>query len=155
QEYQNLFDRLVVTDKAAARKHLASALIAVRAIDAPQERISWTIPVVRRLRALGAEDQARDVLEKELLPLAKDLRAAHSTTYLCGFFGAEYCRYDLPVALKLVEKLESREGKRYAKAMAQNLADLNPAEAERILRTALDDPVLDYAVGKVAYHMVG
>lgn len=157
QAYQRLFLlRTVydaVTDEAVKRDLLAQALVAARTVPNPAHRVVCQGIIAEKLLDLG-DRQAAEQLVKETLPLAKELAPSDWSGYARSNFAETLCFFDLDAALAIVKEMKTDyEHDRHIGNIAHELANVRPADAERVLglcRTGWDFD--QYAV-RVCYRM--
>jgi hypothetical protein len=131
--YLDLYDALPAGKRAEKRALLNQAVVHSRAIKGNDHRIIQLGWAAKRSWALGEKDRATRLL-REGQKIAKELPTAAWAGYARGAFAEDLGLIDVPGALALIHDLkDSFEYARHHGNLAQKLAGVNPAEAERVL----------------------
>jgi hypothetical protein len=132
----DLHDLLPEAKKAERRKLLASALVACKGVTANDHRIIDLAWLARRYLALGDRKKAV-ALFKEGHAIAKELPTAGWAGYARAAFAVNLAMVDKEGASALLKELKDpREVVRHNVNLAERVAALNPALAEKVLRVA-------------------
>jgi len=117
------------------REILAEALVEARAIEDPSSRLIKLSRVAGGFADVEDHDAARSILA-EALELAEELPPVDLDAFVPGYCAVELAAYDLETALALVAEIPDRleaDPARHLASIAHELADRDPAAAERVL----------------------
>jgi hypothetical protein len=115
------------------KQMLADAYVRVKAMKQPELRICFQGFLAEHLWDMGERVRAEELL-REGLELAKKLPTSEFGGYARGAFAEELSVLDLPAALALIKELkDNSEFDRHHGNIAHELANRNPAEAQRVL----------------------
>jgi hypothetical protein len=140
------------SDVARKRQNIAEALVAARAIVAPDHRVYRLADVARHLLKLGDRAAAQKILD-EGKAAAANLALSDWSGFARGHFAESLAPLDPDGALELIKGLKGDDLARHAGNIAHHLAGLRPADAERALKLIKEDRILTQFAVRVCYRM--
>jgi hypothetical protein len=146
--------KLPAENRAKALELLERALLSARAAKEPDGMQLVLIgQVAERFLDLGEAERGRAIL-REGEALAKQLPKAGFVGYARGAFAEELVQIDLEAGLALANDItEPREFDRHHGNIAHELANRDPAQAERVLAMVKDTTQRDQYAVRVVYRM--
>jgi hypothetical protein len=144
---------LPAAEKTRKVEWLNEALVQLRSVNEPAQRIALTSLVAEKLFDAGAMEPATKVA-REAAAEASKLGQNGFDCYARGVVAETLVRIDSAAALDLIEDLkDDREYDRHHGNIARRLVATDPAEAQRVLAMVRDDFQRDQHAQRLAWHL--
>lgn len=142
-----------IADAVQRRKILAEALVSARAVAAPAQRVVTLAAIAERLYDMGDKKLAQAIV-REGQPTAAQLATTEWNGFARGYFAEVVALFDPATAFQLVKELKDPSARnRHYGNIAHELAELNPAEAERFHGQLKEDNSATHNCVPVCYRM--
>lgn len=139
-------------DGQQAAEQLAAAMLDARTVRRPDRRAVIVANVAEHFAQRDNDREAADVLAGELRHV-KALGKTDWPGYARGTFASQLARYNLPTALTLIKGLTEQDQTRHFQNTAHLLANLQPEQAEQLVKEIDEHRYVDAPAVRVAYRM--